>query len=114
MPHMSRFLAALALAASLSTAGVAVAQNRPAQQNQSHAQPARPQAQPARPAAPATTRYGSWDRKWGATPPAPPRHWTRTSAWYGHVRSCQQRYRGYNASTDTYLDRRGRRVRCPA
>ena len=58
------------------------------------------------------TRYGNWNRSWGAQPSAPPRHWTRTNDWYRHVRACQQRFRSYNARTDTYRSNSGRTVRC--
>ena len=56
--------------------------------------------------------YGRWDDRWGARPPAPPRHWTRSSDWYRHVRACQQRYKSYNPRTDTYVPRRGETARC--
>jgi len=55
---------------------------------------------------------GNWDNKWGARPPAPPKHFSNRGNWYGHVRSCQQRYRSYNPRTDTYQLRRGVNRRC--
>ena len=57
-------------------------------------------------------RYGRWDNGWGARPPAPPRHWTRHSDWYRHVRACSQRYRSYDPRTDTFVVRRGVVQRC--
>lgn len=56
--------------------------------------------------------YGRWDDRWGPRPPAPPRHWTRSSDWHRHVRACQQRYKTYNPRTDTYVPRRGQTARC--
>lgn len=56
--------------------------------------------------------YGRWDDRWGPRPPAPPRHWTRTSDWHRHVHACQQRYKTYNPRTDTYVPRRGQTARC--
>jgi hypothetical protein len=56
--------------------------------------------------------YGNWDRRWGAQPPAPPRHWSKKGDWYRHVRACQQRYRNYNPRTDTFEIRRGVTRRC--
>lgn len=50
-------------------------------------------------------RWGRWDTHWGARPAAPPRHWTRTSDWYRHVRACQVRYHSYNPSRDMYRTR---------
>lgn len=83
------------------------------------AQPNRPQAQtPNRPGQnnghnnQADNRYGNWNTSWGARPAAPPRHFTRTSDWYRHVRACQQRYRSYNPSTDRYTVRRGQTALC--
>lgn len=58
------------------------------------------------------SRHGRWDARWGARPPAPPRHFTRTSDWNRHVRACQQRYRTYNARTDRYVPRRGQTAVC--
>ncbi|MFT4025547.1 MAG: BA14K family protein [Novosphingobium sp.] len=60
----------------------------------------------------AEPNYGSWNNGWGARPPAPPRHWTRTGDWYRHVRACQQRYRSYNPRTDTYRANNGQNRRC--
>lgn len=60
----------------------------------------------------ASSRYGTWNRSWGAQPPAPPKHWTRTSDWYRHVRACQQKFRSYNARTDSYRTRSGQTRRC--
>lgn len=57
-------------------------------------------------------RYGRWDNQWGARPATPPRHWTRQSDWYRHVRACQTRYRSYNPRTDTFTVRRGVMQRC--
>lgn len=57
-------------------------------------------------------RYGRWDSSWGARPPAPPRHFTRTADWHRHVRACQQRYRSYDARTDRYTVRRGQTAIC--
>lgn len=62
--------------------------------------------------APARSNYGTWNKSWGAQPPAPPKHWTRTGDWYRHVRACQQRYRSYNALTDTYRTNGGQNRRC--
>jgi hypothetical protein len=56
--------------------------------------------------------YGRWDKRWGAQPPAPPRHWTKKGDWYRHVRACQQRYRSYNPRTDAFEIRRGVTRRC--
>lgn len=57
--------------------------------------------------------YGRWDRNWGSRPPAPPKHWTRKGDWYRHVRACQQKFRSYNARTDTYRTSAGKTRRCP-
>lgn len=57
-------------------------------------------------------RYGRWDSRWGARPPAPPRSFTRASDWHRHVRACQQRYRSYNPATDRYTVRRGQTALC--
>lgn len=57
-------------------------------------------------------RYGRWDSSWGMRPAGPPRHWTRQNDWYRHVRACSQRYRSYNARTDTYVVRRNQVARC--
>jgi hypothetical protein len=85
---------------------------RPAPQQQQAA----PQRQPAQQQRPNTNsrqpNYGNWNNSWGARPPAPPRHWTRSGDWYRHVRACQQRYRSYSARTDTYRTNSGRTVRC--
>ncbi|UKE73556.1 BA14K family protein [Xanthomonas graminis] len=56
-------------------------------------------------------RYGRWDPKWGPRPGNPPAHRSRHDDWYRHVHTCQQRYRSYDARTDTLVTR-GRRVRC--
>ncbi|MBN6101907.1 BA14K family protein [Xanthomonas sp. CFBP 8703] len=56
-------------------------------------------------------RYGRWDPKWGPRPGNPPAHRARHDDWYRHVRACQQRYRSYDARTDTFVHR-GRRLRC--
>ncbi|WP_369978297.1 BA14K family protein [Xanthomonas bundabergensis] len=56
-------------------------------------------------------RYGRWDPKWGPRPGNPPAHRSRHDDWYRHVRACQQRYRSYDARTDTFVTR-GRRLRC--
>lgn len=56
--------------------------------------------------------YGNWNDRWGARPPAPPRHWSRKGDWYRHVRACQQRYRSYNPRTDSFEIRRGVTRRC--
>ena len=57
-------------------------------------------------------QYGTWDDRWGARPPAPPRAWARHSDWYRHVRACSQRYRSYDPRTDTFVVRRGRTAVC--
>lgn len=57
-------------------------------------------------------QYGRWDNSWGARPAAPPRNFSRRNDWYRHVRACSQRYRSYNARTDTYVVRRGRTAQC--
>jgi len=57
-------------------------------------------------------RYGRWDGKWGARPPAPPKHWTKANDLYRHVRACQQRYSSYNPRTDTYVVRAKQTARC--
>lgn len=59
-----------------------------------------------------SSRYGTWDSRWGARPAAPPSHFSRTSDWYRHVRACQQRYRSYNARTDRYVPRQGQTAIC--
>lgn len=56
--------------------------------------------------------YGTWDDRWGARPPAPPRHWARNNDWYRHVRACSQRYRSYDSRTDRYVVRRGQTAMC--
>ncbi|AKK66140.1 BA14K family protein [Xanthomonas translucens] len=56
-------------------------------------------------------RYGRWDTKWGQRPGNPPAHRSRHDDWYRHVHTCQQRYRSYDARTDTFVTR-GRRLRC--
>jgi len=116
MLRASTWIAGLAILLA-APAAVSAEQNRqpePARQaqpaprtQQGHAQP----AQADRPAA-SSHPYGSWNNSWGATPPAPPSHWTRKSDWYRHVRACQQRYRSYNARTDTYRTNAGRSNRC--
>ncbi|WP_220149848.1 BA14K family protein [Sphingomonas aracearum] len=111
---MTSYLTGLAgIALILAGAAPAAAQPRRddrGAQAQRRAQPApRPQAQPA----PNTlSRYGNWDSRWGARPAAPPKHWTRQGDWYRHVRACQQRFRGYDARTDTYRVGNGRTQRC--
>lgn len=85
-------------------------QDHRSSQQQSNSQ--RPQTRPASPPR-STPNYGNWDTRWGARPPAPPRHWSRTSDWYRHVRACQQRYQSYSARTDVYRTSNGRSVRCP-
>jgi hypothetical protein len=57
--------------------------------------------------------YGRWDRNWGSRPPAPPKHWTRKGDWHRHVRACRQKFRSYNARTDTYRTSAGKTRRCP-
>lgn len=57
-------------------------------------------------------RYGRWDNSWGARPAAPPRSWSRQGDWYRHVRACSQRFRSYNARTNTYMVRRGVSAQC--
>lgn len=57
-------------------------------------------------------RYGTWQAGWGSRPSAPPRHFTRQTDWYRHVRACQQRYRTYNPATDTFIARPGVRQIC--
>lgn len=59
-----------------------------------------------------SSRYGNWDQKWGSRPGTPPKHWTRTSDWYRHVRACQQRFRSYDSRSDTYRLNSGQRKRC--
>lgn len=56
--------------------------------------------------------YGNWDNRWGARPPAPPRHWNKNGDWYRHVRACKQRYRSYDPRTDNFALRRGVNRRC--
>lgn len=56
--------------------------------------------------------YGNWDNRWGARPPAPPRHWTRRGDWYRHVRACKLRFRSYDPRTDLIVIRRGVTRRC--
>lgn len=56
--------------------------------------------------------YGRWDQSWGAQPPAPPKHWSKKSDWHRHVRACQQKYRSYNARTDSYRTQSGKTLRC--
>jgi hypothetical protein len=58
------------------------------------------------------SRYGRWERSWGARPTAPPRRFSNSRNWYRHVRACQLRYRSYNARTDLYMVRRGVMARC--
>lgn len=57
--------------------------------------------------------YGRWDRNWGNRPSAPPKHWRNKRDWHRHVRACQQKYRSYNARTDTYRTSAGKTRRCP-
>jgi len=57
--------------------------------------------------------YGRWDKGWGSRPPTPPKHWTNKGDWYRHVRACQQKFRSYNARTDTYRTATGKARRCP-
>ncbi|WP_414902432.1 BA14K family protein [Sphingomonas flavalba] len=71
-----------------------------------------PAAQNRRGSPQADQKYGAWSSSWGARPPAPPKHWTKASDWHRHVRACQQRYRSYNARTDSYRARSGKAVRC--
>ena len=52
-----------------------------------------------------------WDDRWGRRPERH-REWGQRRGWYRHVRACQQRYRSYDPRTDTYVVRRGVRVRC--
>jgi len=47
-------------------------------------------------------QYGSWNSSWGARPGVAPKHWTKKSDWYRHVRACERKYRSYNWRTDTY------------
>ena len=56
--------------------------------------------------------FGRWDSAWGARPPAPPSHFSRSSDWYRHVRACQQRYRSYNPRTDRFVPRPGQTAIC--
>lgn len=50
------------------------------------------------------SRYGQWNGNWGHYPSPPPRHWKgRHNGWYGHVRSCQIRYRSYSPARDLYF-----------
>ena len=83
-------------------------QNRQQQQNQqkpgSHAPQGRPQQ--------SNSQYGSWNNSWGKAPPAPPKHWSKKGDWHRHVRACQQRYKSYNASSDTYRTYSGKSLRC--
>lgn len=95
----------MALSAPLASAQAAV-QNRPAAQHQE------PRRDDSRNDRQTNDRYGRWDNSWGARPSAPPRHFTRTSDWYRHVRACQQRYRSYDARTDRYTVRRGQTAIC--
>lgn len=57
--------------------------------------------------APDIDPYGRWDSEWGNRPPAPPKHYSKRTKWYQHVRACSARYRSYNPRTDTYIVRRG-------
>ena len=113
MLRASTWIAGLAILLA-APAAVSAEQNRqpePTRQAQPASRTQQEHAQPARPAA-SSHPYGSWNNSWGATPPAPPSHWTRKSDWYRHVRACQQRYRSYNARTDTYRTNAGRSKRC--
>lgn len=105
----------LAVAAALMTVSAPLASAEAATQNRPSAERQDDRAQgPSR--SPAQNRnddrYGRWDSSWGARPAAPPRHFTRTSDWYRHVRACQQRYRSYDARTDRYTVRRGQTAVC--
>lgn len=88
-----------------------------AQQGRPAPAPTKQAQTPPKAAAPAKSArnepYGRWDQSWGARPPAPPRHWTKKSDWHRHVRACQQKYRSYDARTDTYRTYQGRTRRCP-
>lgn len=57
--------------------------------------------------------YGQWNNSWGSRPAAPPKHWTRKSDWFRHVRACQQKYRSYDARTDSYRTSAGKTRHCP-
>lgn len=100
-------------------------QTQPPKQPAPKQQP--PKQQPPKPQAPApkpqaakqppptqqpSSRYGNWNSGWGARPPSPPKHWTKTDQWYAHVRACQQRYRSYDPRTDTFRTDSGQRRRC--
>jgi hypothetical protein len=56
-------------------------------------------------------RDDRWDDRWGRVV-APPRNWGARPGWNRHVRACFAAYRSYNPRTDTYISRRGMRVRC--
>ncbi|KPL66769.1 hypothetical protein SZ64_00810 [Erythrobacter sp. SG61-1L] len=119
---MRNFLAPLFAAALLTIAPQALqAQPKPAEPPRKEGQ-AKPQPQPTqKPAAKkeapkqgpsSKSPYGEWKSAWGKAPPAPPKHWTKTNDWHRHVRACQQRYKSYNAKTDTYRTQSGKRPRC--
>lgn len=108
-------------AAAMAQSGPRQQQDRDQQQRQQQSRQQQPQAQQQRPQAtpnrqaqrqPTRGSYGTWNQSWGARPSAPPKHWTRTSDWYRHVRACQQRYRSYNPRTDTYRANSGQNRRC--
>lgn len=107
-----KFLIHCAIGAAMivATPSIASAQSREPHQKAQPA-PTPKQALPARPSG--NEPYGRWDRSWGNRPSAPPKHWTRKGDWYRHVRACQQKYRSYNARTDTYRTGAGKTRRCP-
>jgi hypothetical protein len=86
------------------------------QRSQREAQPQRQQAAPRKSdrgqAQSTRNSYGTWNHSWGTRPSAPPKHWSKTGDWYRHVRACQQRYRSYNARTDTFRTNSGHTRRC--
>ena len=85
-------------------------QNRQQQQTQNQQKPGSkaPQGRPQQ----SNSQYGSWNNSWGKAPPAPPKHWSKKGDWHRHVRACQQRYKSYNASSDTYRTYSGKSIRC--
>jgi len=104
------------LGAAMLIAAPSIAAPRPAetparQDPSAHAHAKKPA--PAKKEAVPKTPYGQWNRSWGAQPPAPPKHFAKKSDWYRHVRACQQKYRSYNARTDTYRTSAGKSRRCP-
>ncbi|WP_326914828.1 BA14K family protein [Sphingopyxis chilensis] len=109
-----KILMGCALGAAMMIAAPSIAAPRaadvPARQDHSTHAPVKKPA-PAKKAAPKSP-YGQWNRSWGAQPPAPPKQFARKSDWYRHVRACQQKYRSYNARTDTYRTRAGKSRRC--